>query len=399
MSASVEELEQYVIGLGGQLTHTAGWTGSIYSVEAGTCNLKSPEGRRYKSLESVVEAMGLTVDSFLPVRRVSPRRGTANSIAQSAVSTASTLSLPPLVPQAMQHSCETEMAVDLADEEWERLLSDMAKDPSSQRPLQLLGGGAGDIAVRRLALNDNPDGTHSQVFTRVLGMSMWRELLGGLMRVRKVQKANAEWFPDAPVSREAHQSDTAARVTAILGVTASLDQPIALRLVVTSSEVLIHEVHDELPLPAPSAGGDAREKALINTWLALVQSNANLKQCRQEVAQLAQVMGVMRMRSQHRILSLQRLHEVLQLFQGLSQRSIVGLHRLEFGLHFVRDMLEAADDTLQVLLCHTACCLARGVGRPESHQSQEKHGDRALAGPGIRKRRPTCTLLHNDERR
>ena len=242
-----------------------GWKGVILSEASGTCDLTAPDGRRFRSLSSVMAAMraheaacstsapsssessraGLprrttvrfaemgTSESDAPRQ---PRRKSARLTGHCAAAEvsapgpsrrnssrgaamddddSSTLELPPLTTQAergfgvstnaggdcvlrspslaapverTQDIAEATTAdrVDdaadgkaapLADLEWAKLLADIAQDPRSKVSIQVLYGSAADVSIQRLALNDNPDGSHSAVYRKVLGLQMWRELL------------------------------------------------------------------------------------------------------------------------------------------------------------------------------------------------------------------------------
>ena len=61
--------------------------------------------------------------------------------------------------------------------------------------MNLLGASAGDVCIQWLALNDNPDGSHSAVYLRVIeaqrqrGLDMWRTLIGRAQHEQRAMMA------------------------------------------------------------------------------------------------------------------------------------------------------------------------------------------------------------------
>jgi hypothetical protein len=80
-SGSLPSLETYFIKHGGQIPMASGWRGSIIDEQAGTCDLRSPDGRRFGRLVSVLAEVGITaLPAASTTRRESMRAGTRSGI-------------------------------------------------------------------------------------------------------------------------------------------------------------------------------------------------------------------------------------------------------------------------------------------------------------------------------
>jgi hypothetical protein len=78
VSAPPESLQCYIMNQGGQLWMAEGWSGKVHDERARTCDLRSPDNRRFRSLDKVDAVLGLGCNLSLHpaqqlARRVAPR--------------------------------------------------------------------------------------------------------------------------------------------------------------------------------------------------------------------------------------------------------------------------------------------------------------------------------------
>ena len=100
---------------------------------------------------------------------------------------------------------------------FDQLVNEMSQNSSAQLASSVLSASAQDVSIRRLALNDNLDGSHLVVYSRVVGFTMWRSLLHAMRgRVGEAQP----------------------RITTTIATTGNVIKPVALRLMLAPPEGL-----------------------------------------------------------------------------------------------------------------------------------------------------------------
>lgn len=265
MAVTSGELEDYALRHGGQLTHTDGWKGIITDERRGKCDLKSPDGLRFCSLTAVLEHMGLVSSMPLAERRVSAR------LAQPSIS------LP---------------------------VASVAEDIFSLAPLN-------EDTISPL----NED----TIYSRVLGLSMWRTLLRQLVREHGtgsarntlVASANNPHTADRAMQESACDEATTPQIIAVVGTTGNPDRLVVLLVVLNTHGEQEHACQS-VPLPqaapsvnvlstSPSVNASSASPvmaALQAAWVALESSNMRLAHCHQEIDALARLLGTARVRAQ-----------------------------------------------------------------------------------------------------